>query len=100
MKTINAPMKNFADRPLARVRVGVAGMGFRGTDAVSCISRLPNTEVAAMCDVFEERLKINNRYLVEEAKLAPGDLLAVLSPVHDLNADEMEKVTASKVRES
>ena len=72
MKTINAPMKNFADRPLARVRVGVAGMGFRGTDAVSCISRLPNTEVAAMCDVVEERLKINNRYLVEEAKLAPA----------------------------
>ena len=67
-----APMKGFADKPLAEVRVGVVGMGFRGTDAVSCISRLPRTTVAAVCDVLDERLEIGNRYLVDEAKLAPA----------------------------
>ena len=55
-----APMKGFADKPLAEVRVGVVGMGFRGTDAVSCISRLPRTSVAAICDVLDERLEIGN----------------------------------------
>ena len=65
-------MKGFADKPLLNVRVGVVGAGFRGTDAVSCISRLPNTVVAAVCDVLDERLEMNNRYLAEEARQAPA----------------------------
>ena len=65
--TSGAPMQGFADKPLKRVRVGIAGVGFRGIDAVDYISQLPNTEVAALCDLYRERIDLGNKLLVEKS---------------------------------
>ena len=65
--TSGAPMQGFADKPLKRVRVGIAGVGFRGIDAVDYISQLPNTEVAALCDLYQERIDLGNKLLVEKS---------------------------------
>ena len=54
-----APMQGYADTPLKRVRVDIVGVGFRGIDAVDYISRLPNTEVAALCDLYQERIDLD-----------------------------------------
>ena len=62
-----APMQGYADKPLKRVRVGIAGVGYRGIDAVDYISQLPNTEVAALCDLYRERIDLGNRLLVEKS---------------------------------
>ena len=62
-----APMQGFADKPLRRVRVGIAGVGFRGADAVNAISQLPGTDVAAVCDLCQERLDLANAHLVGKA---------------------------------
>ena len=60
-----APMQGFADRPLEKVRVGIAGVGYRGTDAVNCISQLPNTDVVALCDIYQERIDHGDMVLVK-----------------------------------
>ena len=74
-----APMQGFADKPLSRVRVGIAGVGYRGTDAVNCISQLPNTEVVALCDVHQERIDHGNRVLVEKWR-KPKAMRAFVGP--------------------
>jgi len=48
------PGTNFAVPPMARIRVGVIGIGERGTWAVHRISALPGVEIAALCDVRPE----------------------------------------------
>jgi hypothetical protein len=62
-----APMQGYADKPMKKVRVGIAGVGFRGVDAVDYISQLPNTEVTALCDLFQDRIDIANGILVNKA---------------------------------
>ena len=99
--TSGAPMQGFADKPLKRVRVGIAGVGFRGIDAVDYISQLPNTEVAALCDLYQERIDLGNRLLVEKSrkpkakrawKTTPPAPLATFRPgVIDLNPDSYRK---------
>src|SRR3979411_388424 len=40
-----------------RVRIGVCGLRGRGKDHIEAFSRLPNVEVAALCDVDEGILR-------------------------------------------
>ena len=45
-----------AAAPLARVRVGVVGLGMRGSSAVPRLAAIPGVEVAALCDLYPERV--------------------------------------------
>lgn len=63
-----APMQGYADKPLKKVRVGIAGIGYRGTCAVDDISQLPNTEVTALCDIHQERVDHGNSVLVKKRR--------------------------------
>ena len=44
-------MFGFVAKPMGKIRVGVAGVGERGKDAVHRISSIPGVEVAVLCDV-------------------------------------------------
>jgi len=58
-----ASMVGYADRPFERVRIGFVGVGSRGTWAVHRIAMIPGTEIAAICDIDETRLKENREWL-------------------------------------
>ena len=60
-----APMQGFACAPLKEIRVGVVGVGMRGWRAVRRLSMLPNVKVAAMCDLFADRLAKEQAWLKE-----------------------------------
>ena len=61
-------MTAYHDRPIAKVRVGVVGLGMRGTPAVHRLSSIPGVEVAALCDLYQERVDRQQKYLKENGK--------------------------------
>jgi predicted dehydrogenase len=50
-------MCGFAAAPLGKVRIGLIGVGARGSGAVSRLAKFQDVEVVALCDLFEERTK-------------------------------------------
>ena len=42
--------------PLETVRIGVVGLGMRGSDAVERLTYVPGAVVTALCDVVPERV--------------------------------------------
>lgn len=44
-------------KPMEKVRVGIVGLGMRGSGAVSRILKIPGFEIVALCDIREEKLK-------------------------------------------
>ena len=52
----SAAIKGLAQSPNERVRVAVIGLGGRGSSHVNAWSRMPNVEVAAICDVDESHI--------------------------------------------
>lgn len=65
-------MAGFRAPPLERIRVGIIGIGARGTGFVRRLSDLPDVEVRALCDVREERVARESKALVEKGKPAPA----------------------------
>ena len=53
---VGAPMHGFRVAPMKRVRVGVIGVGSRGTPAVHRIAQIPGCEVTAISDINPARL--------------------------------------------
>src|SRR5215204_5940436 len=51
-----AAIQGLAQSPNERVRVAVIGLGGRGSSHVNAWSRMPNVEVAAICDVDESHI--------------------------------------------
>ena len=49
-------MQGFACAPLKRVRVGVAGLGGRGTAAMTRLALIPGCTVTGLCDLRADRL--------------------------------------------
>jgi len=49
-----------------KVRIGVIGVGCRGFDHVRLLSKLPDVEMTAVCDLYEDRCEKTSDYLVEE----------------------------------
>ena len=47
-------MRNFKCAPMAKVRVGVVGLGSRGNAAVNRLQTIPGVEVVAVCDIRPE----------------------------------------------
>ena len=64
-------MSGFAAPPLARVRVGVVGVGSRGTYALKRLALIPGVDIAAFCDIDEAAMKRCRDYL-KEKKLRPA----------------------------
>ena len=61
-------MTAFAAAPLAKVRVGVVGLGMRGPGAVHRLSYIPGVELTALCDLYPERVAAQQQWLEEKGK--------------------------------
>ena len=58
-------MTGFAAPALGKVRVGVVGLGMRGPGAVHRLAAIPGVEVAALCDLYEDRVQAQQNWLVD-----------------------------------
>ncbi len=65
-------MMGFRAPALPSVRVGIIGIGARGTGFVRRLAVIPNVEIKALCDVREERAAREAKFLVEKGKPAPA----------------------------
>ena len=59
-----------AAKPLGTVRVGVVGLGMRGPGAVARLSAIPGVAVAALCDLYPERVARQQKFLADAGKPA------------------------------
>ena len=73
-----APMQGFALKPMKKVRVACIGVGVRGRAALRRIATLPGTEVAAVADLFQDRVDTEIKWLKAHKKPAPA--IAVAGP--------------------
>jgi len=53
------------------LRIGLVGLGQRGADALHTLSLLPHVEVTAICDFYEERVRLQKKWLRENKKRPP-----------------------------
>ena len=51
-----APMQGFVAPRLDKVRIGLVGLGYRGTAANRRLTAIPGVEITALCEVREEHL--------------------------------------------
>jgi len=63
-------MSGFAAKPVAKVRTAHVGLGMRGPAAVHRMSAIPGTEVAALCDLYQDRVDAQQKWLKENGKSA------------------------------
>ena len=61
-----APMRGFACKPLPKVRVGIIGLGNRGSGAVHRLAMIPGVEIVALCDIREEAVQKQLDWLKSE----------------------------------
>ena len=71
-----APMQGFALKPMKKVRVAIIGVGVRGRAALRRIAGLPGTEIAAIADLFQDRVDSEVRWLKNAKKPAPAFAIA------------------------
>ena len=65
-----APMHGFCVPPMKQVRVGVIGVGSRGTAAVHRLAQIPGCDVVALSDINPERLDAAQKWLKEHGQPA------------------------------
>ena len=65
-------MAGFRAAPLAKIRIGVLGVGQRGSGAVQRLAGIPGVEVTALCDLYEDRVSKQAKVLTDQGKPAPG----------------------------
>ncbi len=63
-------MSGFVAPAVKKVRVGVVGLGMRGPGAVHRLSAIPGVQVAALCDLYEERVDRQQKWLADNGKPA------------------------------
>ena len=68
-----APMHGFRVAPMKKVRVGMIGVGARGTGAVRRIAQIPGCEMTALSDINPKRLDENQAWLKERGYKAPKE---------------------------
>ena len=61
-------MNGFSCAPMKRVRVGVIGLGTRGSEAARRLSTVPGVDVAAICDIRPERIAITQEKIKKNGK--------------------------------
>ncbi len=64
-------MLGFAAAPLDTVRIGIVGLGMRGSDAMERLTYVPGTKITAICDIEEDRTEASAKKLVELGKPEP-----------------------------
>lgn len=64
-------MTGFRAEPLGHVRIGIIGVGHRGSSAVQRLASIPNVTVTAICDLYEDRVSLQAKALTEKGKAAP-----------------------------
>ncbi len=60
---VGAPMHGFCVPPMKRVRVGIIGVGNRGSGAVQRIAQIPGCAITAMSDINPKQLDKNQKWL-------------------------------------
>ncbi|MDD4101433.1 MAG: Gfo/Idh/MocA family oxidoreductase, partial [Kiritimatiellae bacterium] len=65
-------MAGFKADPLERVRVGIIGVGQRGEEAVHRLAIIPGVVVAALCDLQEEYVAKQAKWLSDAGRTAPA----------------------------
>ena len=73
--TTGGKMATFAAPALRKVRVGVVGIGARGSGAVHRLAQIPGLEVAALCDIREEAVKGMQKWLANAKKPAAKEFI-------------------------
>jgi hypothetical protein len=63
-------MSGYAAPALPTVRIGIIGLGDRGSEAVRRLSYIEGVEIKALCDKREVAVKESQRYLVSVGRLA------------------------------
>jgi len=81
-------MVAFRAEPLEKVRIGVIGVGHRGSAAVQRLSTIPNAEVVALADLYEDRVAKQIASLTASGKPAPVAYFG--------NKDEWRKLCEAK----
>ena len=61
-------MTGYAAPALEKVRVGIVGLGMRGSGAVHRLAAIPGVEVAALCDLFENRVAVQQDWLAKNGR--------------------------------
>ena len=61
-------MSGFAVAPIKKVRVGVVGLGMRGPSAVHRLAAIPGVEISALCDLFQDRVDAQQKWLADNGK--------------------------------
>ena len=56
--------------PIETVRIGVVGLGMRGSDAVERLSLVPGAVVTALCDLLPDRVEASQAALAQMGKPA------------------------------
>jgi len=65
-------MMGFRAPPLPRIRVGIIGIGARGTGFVRRLAAIPDVDITALCDVREARAVREAKALTDAGKPAPA----------------------------
>lgn len=65
-------MIGFSAPPLGRVRIGVIGLGGRGTAAVRRLARIEGAEIVAVCDLLEDRVARSVKILSDGGAPVPA----------------------------
>jgi len=63
-------LAGFRTPPLGTVRIGVIGVGHRGSGAVRRLANVPDATVVAVADLYEERVAAQTKWLAEAGKPA------------------------------
>ena len=67
-------MSGFAAAPIRRLRVGVVGLGMRGTGWVGGFASIPGVEVVALCDLYADRVERAQKQQLDAKKLPRAKL--------------------------
>lgn len=61
-------MCGFAAPPIGKVRIGIIGLGMRGTGAVMRLSKIRDVEIVALCDLREEMVVRSQKLLADAGR--------------------------------
>ena len=87
-----APMQGFAMKPIKKVRVACVGVGARGIGAVHRIAMIPGTEIVAICDLFQDRVDKQLKWLKDSGKPAAKGLVGPDSYRRACEMDDVDVV--------
>lgn len=58
-------------QPGREVKLGIIGLGGRGRGQMALLATMPDVSIAAVCDLYEDRVKLAHDHLVEQGRPAP-----------------------------